>query len=199
MGLDMTVPKIVFKYSGPYDRKWKEWMKVREETPSSEMIQEYIKLVENIWKKDGNKVLTELSVVTGLQWKTDIMFCYIVGKCNPFSDPLTLPMYEGMPDYFVDVMINELIRKLLFQNFKKSKKAWDYVDRRFSVESSTTKIYTMVNAIHTHIYRKFFDDKRFKRDVKMSRNADYKKAWTIVMRDGYEDIIYSFKRRIAKT
>ena len=82
-------------------------------------------------------------------------------------------------------------------NIEKSKKAWDYINRKYRKEPLTTRIHIPLHAIHSHIYLKFFDKKRLIRDIKLiSFLPEYKKSWEIVQREGYEKIIEEFKRRI---
>lgn len=196
------IPKIIFKYSWIYDQNWKMWIKCYKkearEWPSYKKILKYIVTVEKLWKINGNAILKELSKVTGLKWKSDVI-CYVVGRCRPFSDPLTLPVYNKQPNKFIDVLTHELIHNLFTQgqNFKKSKKAHEYIEEKHNNESLTTKHHILVHAIHTHIYLKFFNEKRLERDIKWSNPyPDYKRAWEIVKREGYKNIIQEFRTRI---
>lgn len=196
------IPKIIFKYSWVYDQNWKEWIKIykrkKDKYPSAKQTLNYIEKVEKVWRKDEKNILKELSKVTGLKWKSKIIYCYVVGRCIPFSDPLTLPVYDK-PDYFIDVLVHELIHQLFIQrgNIEKSKKAWDYINRKYRKEPLTTRIHIPLHAIHSHIYLKFFDKKRLIRDIKLiSFLPEYKKSWEIVQREGYKKIIKEFKRRI---
>ena len=82
-----------------------------------------------MWRKDEEKLLKELADISGLRWQEKSMACYVVGRCIPFSDPLTIKVYKELPlNYFVDVLTHELIHQLFTQNdnLQKSKKAWNY-------------------------------------------------------------------------
>lgn len=199
----MTIPKIIFRYSWIYDKNWKEWIKIYKRKfgkyPSSKHILNYIQKVEKLWRKHEKITLKELSKITNLKWKSKFIYCYVVGQSIPFSDPLTMPVYDKYPDYFIDTLIHELIHQLFVQNgnFKKSERAWNYIYRKYKKESRTTKIHIPVHAIHSHIYLKFFDEKRLKRDIRIiSFLHDYKKAWEIVQKEGYKNIIREFTKRI---
>jgi len=196
----MNVPKIVFRYSWIYDQNCKEWARISKKDiksyPSSRKIVNYIKSVEKMWNKISGKILHELSKVTSLKWKSKIIHCYVVGKCVPFSDPLTLPLYEKK-DYFIDVLIHELIHQLFSQNWKETRKAWKYIQRKYKNESHETQIHIPLHAVHSHIYMKFFNVERLERDFKaVSKIPDYRKSWEIVKRKGYEKIMQEFVRRI---
>jgi len=196
-------PKIIFDYSWIYDEIWKEvWILKKEkikEYPSTKKILNYIKKVEKLWKKEEKKILQELSKITHLEWKSKIINCYVVGKRRPFSSPLTMPIYEKHPDYFIDVLIHELIHNLFFPNYKKMEKAWKYIERKYKTKSKITKIHIPLHAVHSHIYLKFYSEKRLKRDIEhISRFPEYKKSWDIVQKEGYKNIINEFVKRIKK-
>ncbi len=198
----MKISKVIFRYSWVYDQSWSEKKKGNAKTenyPSQRKVLNYIKKVEKIWKKDEKKILTELSRITGLKWKEDKIICYVIGKCIPFSDPLTIPVYDKYPDYFIDILTHELIHQLFIQNedLKQLKKAWKYTGKKYKNESQKTKIHIPLHDIHSHIYLKFFNEKRLKRDIKwISFLPDYKKSWEIVQKEGYKNIIKEFKNRI---
>ena len=199
----IMTPKIIFKYSPVYDQNWKEWIKIYKRKtgkyPTTNQILSYIKKVEKLWRKDEKKILEELSNVTGLKWRSEFIYCYVVGRCIPFSDPLTLPVYDKYPDDFIDTLIHELIHQLFIQkgNKKKTEKAWNYIDRKYKEESHKTRIHIPLHAIHSHMYLKSFNEKRLNRDIRLiSHLPDYKKAWEIVQKEGYQKIIKEFTKRV---
>jgi len=197
------IPKVVFRYSWYYDEKYRELHKLskwkNKKYPSEKQILNYIKIIEKLWKKDGKKILNELSKITRLQWKEKNIICYVVGRCAPFSDPLTLSVYEKYPDYFIDILIHELIHQLFMQNWgdKKSRMTWNYINKKYKNESFKTRIHIPLHAIHMYIFLKFFSETRLKREIKwISFLPDYKKSWEIVQKEGYKNIINEFVSRI---
>lgn len=161
-------------------------------------VLKYIKNVEKIWRKNEKKILSELSRITGLKWKEDFIYCYVVGSCRPFSDPLTMPMYNDK-NYFIDTLIHELIHQLFTQegNIKQTSKAWKYVERKYRSETGKTRTHIPLQAILSYIYITFFDEKRLKKDIiSKSFFYDYKRAWQIVQQEGYQNIIRDFRKRI---
>lgn len=194
------MPKIIFRYSWVYDEIWKNSIKNalwNKPHPSATKTQKFIQEAEKLWHKDERKVLKEMGNVTKLKWKNDIT-CYVVGNCVPFSEPLTLPVIEKYPDYFIDVLVHELLHQLLFvQNQHETKSAWDFIFRKYRKEMLNTKIHIPVHAIHNHIYLKFFNENRMKRDIKLVHNfPDYRRSWQIVQKEGYQNIIEEFVKRI---
>lgn len=199
----MTIPKIIFKYSWIYDKNWKKWIKIyrkeNQKYPSAKQIQNYIKKVENLWSTDEKKILTALQNITSLKWKSKYIQCYIVGRCIPFSDPLTLSVYDKKPDRFIDTLIHELIHQLFTQNgnFEQSKEAWNYIRRKYKDESHRVKTHIPLFAIYSYLYMNFYGEKRLRMSVKpIISMVNYKKAWDIVQKEGYQNIIKQFKKRI---
>ncbi len=197
-------PRIIFKYSRIYDENWKKWIKVYKrnfgEPPSFQEIQDYIGKIELLWRGQEKKVLKELSKISKLRWKSEFIYCYVVGKCVPFSEPLTLPVYKKEPNLFIDNLIHELIHRIFNEkgNMEKAKLAWTYLKEKYKDESRKTRIHIPLYAIHSHIYLKFFGRERLERDIKRTRFLpDYKRAWEIVQREGYKDILREFQKRIA--
>lgn len=202
--------KIIFKYSWIYDQIWKEgWIgkkKNSKDYPSTRKILNYIKNIEKLWKNDEKKVLIELSRITGLKWKEDKIICYVVGKCIPFSDPLTTPIYKRYSrgyiskDRFIDILIHEIIHRLFIQegDFKNDKleKAFAYFRKKYKKENWNTILHIIVYAIHSHVFLKFYSKRRLKRDVNLSPTPDYERAWEIVEKQGYENIIREFTKRM---
>jgi len=197
-----SYPKINFKYSWIYDQIWKDSVgkKGKKNYPSQRRILSYIKKIEKLWRKKEKIVLQELARVTRLKWQREAIDCYVVGRCKPFSDPLTVHIYERMPDYFIDVLIHELIHNLFIQpgNEQKTKKTWQYFHRQYKKLPFNTRIHIPLHAIHSHIYYKFFNEKRLKRDIKLiSFLPDYKKSWQVVRKEGYRKIIGEFAERVS--
>jgi hypothetical protein len=196
-------PKIIFIYSSVYDKFCKEeWSKRKSKSskkyPSYKEILNYIKKIEKLWKKEEKKVLLELSTVSHLRWKEKSVICYIIGRHIPFSMPLTMPVYKKPygKSYFIDVLIHELIHNLFWMNYDKLKKSWVYIERKYKKESWATRCHIPLHALHTHIYLKFYNEKRLKRDIKSLPKKDYRRSWAIVQKEGYQKIINEFVRRI---
>lgn len=60
-------------------------------------------------------------------------------------------------------------------------------------------IHVPVHAIHKRIFMKYFGKERLRREMEaLSSLPEYKKAWDIVGKEGYENIIHNFKSRVLK-
>lgn len=203
-------PKIVFRYSKVYDGILEMMLTGKKfKYPSKETerkIFDYIRDLEKLWRKDEKKVFKEISKITKLFWKEEIIYCYVIRKGNfSLSDPLTLVVYNRKgflieKDSLIDILVHELIHRIFFtsrENFQKSKKAWDCIYRKYKKETEKTKNHIIIHAIHKHLYLKLFNEKRLKRDIQWASSyKDYKRAWQIVEKEGYQNIIKEFQKRI---
>lgn len=187
----MKTPKITFRYSSIYDRRFKEAFKGKG-YPGDKEILKYTKEIEKEWRKHEKKILTSISNITGLSWNEKEILVYVVGRVIPFSDPLTIgsrPDLEGC----ADILTHELIHRNWFYGDPK-KKIINYFNKKYKNESWTTIVHIPLLAIHWKIFLELFDEKRLKKDKKyLSQFPDYKKAYEIVDKEGYEEIVSKFK------
>lgn len=194
------LPRIEFKYSWIYDDVLKELDKPPKDRRrfSSRRIEGYMKSVELLWGKRGKAILQELSKVTKLSWKEKKIPCYVVTWSRPFSDPLTVSVWKSK-DYFLDILTHELIHRLFIQegNVKRTNSVWNYFLKKYKNESYNTCIHIPLHAIHEHIFRTLFDEKRLVREYKIVKKwREYKRSWDIVRKEGYKNIIRQFVDRI---
>lgn len=202
------IPKVVFDYCWVYDDHWKEvwyneklWKKtkMKKQYPSEKVIRQYIKKVEKLWRKDEKKILAELSKISGLKWKYKEITCFVVGRCRPFSHPLTIPIYKKHPNAFIDTLIHEMIHQLFIQpgNLKRSRKVWEYFNRKYKNQHFITIIHIPLHAMYFHIFLKFYNDKRLNKDIEWSvAFPSYKRSWDIVQKEGYQNIVKEFRKRL---
>jgi len=190
----IKTPKIEFVYSFIYDRMLNKNKKLA----SRPAIFKTIKDIEKLWKKEEKKILTEIVKVTSSKWKEDKIKCYIISNfpVPPFSDPLTMPLPKKK-DYihFIDTLVHELLHQKLIQEDKYFD-YWDnFIEKKFKDELFNTKVHILVHAIHKHIYLKFYNKKRLQHDINYCKKIGkgYSKAWAIVNKHGYKNIIKEFK------
>jgi hypothetical protein len=194
----MQTPKIIFRYSHIYDQNWRDWIKIYKNdnivSPTPDQVQKFIKRIEPLWRKDEKKILTELSKITGLKWSDKFIYCYIVGRCRPFSDPLTIRVYKK-PNRFIDILNHELIHQLFMQkgNYEYSRKAWNHIHKKYKNETFTTQIHIPLYAIYTQTYLKLYNKRRLLDEVRNTTYPEYKRALEIVGKEGYENIIKEFR------
>ena len=202
------IPKIIFRYSSIYDELFKSNLekyyevsksehtkKVLEDYPSRKRIGNYVKKIEPLWKEKEKKVLEAISKISGLKWQEIFIKVYIVGKCRPFSDPLTICPHKKNYE-FIDVLTHELIHQIQTQNSKIFKKWLDHMKKKYGKESRITKSHIFLHAVHKKIYLEIFDKKRLNKNLKRSIRPEYARAWQIVEEEGYENIIKKFREVI---
>ena len=111
------IPKIRFIYSSVYDSMYRNSLEIKKtlkkygrEYPPTKNVFKYTEQIENSWKKEGNKILREISKITGLKWKEKEIKCYVIGWGRCFSDPLTIRMYKNK-NKFTDMNENFDLKK----------------------------------------------------------------------------------------
>ncbi len=187
-------PKIIFKYSRIYDQIWRNVGNScfdKKIYLKEEEIQEYLRQVENLWKEKEEEVFKEIFEAVPVNWEEKDIICYVVGKCFPipaFSDPLTISLYENKND-FIDTLVHEIIHhinvKIDMGRFKE----------KYKDEPHKTIIHISVYAIHTHVYLRIFGKERLERNIKrMKKVPGYGRAWEIVEREGYENILNEIRQ-----
>lgn len=184
--------KINFKYSWIYDQKWKTSLKnneMQDKYPSPKEIKKYIELQKIKWSKYESKILLEISQITGLDWQESEIYCYVVGSCKAFSDPLTLSMKADKN--FIDILIHELIHQIQIQNAKKLLKSYATLKSKYPEDSIITINHIILFAVYMKLYLKLFGKKRLQKN-KPSKNKEYVRAWEIVEKKGFENILKEF-------
>lgn len=196
----MKTPTILFTYSQVYDNQWKKVWELRAKTgeitpkfpyPTREAIDNYIHELEKLWKYNGKAILEKIASITTLPWKKDEISCYVVGRSQSFSDPLTLAAFLEYPDYAIDVLTHELIHQIYIQNSHRLQNFWHFVDEKYK-EPEATQVHIHVHAIHKKIYLDLFDEKHLERDIKHAQDKQHSDAWKIVENEGYENLIKEF-------
>lgn len=194
----MPVPKIEFCNSWIYDDHFRDfYRRQKREYPDYGKLDAKRRRLEKAWEKDGPAMLAEMQKATGLRWKEKKIQCFVVGRCLPFSYPLTVSIYEEYSiDYTIDVLTHELIHQLFVQNEEEMKKVWEYVFKTYKKEEFNTIIHVPVHAIHHHIFTELLSKKRLEREIdSMEDHPDYKRSWDIVLEEGAENIIKEIRKR----
>ncbi len=201
----MSVPKVIFKYSQIYDDFLKSMRKDKNEKyPSRKDILDFRKRFEGAWIKEEKRVLKEISKITGLEWEEKFIYCYLVAEGDfSLSDPMTLVIYrEGAfkdLEFLIDNLVHETIHRIFSEkeNLKACQKSWEWVNNNYKGETRKTKIHILVHAVHNHIYLEIYNKKRLNRDIEWAQeHKDYRRAWELVQREGYDKIIKEFRERI---
>lgn len=172
---------------------WKDWT-----PPETKFVKEKIEIYKKEWSEYGYKNLEEICNLLNLNFRRDVIDVYIVsGNNRQFSDPIVIRC-EFKPKYFVDFLTHELIHRLFQINSDKF--PYSTLKEMFPNESKTTRNHIFVHAILKYIYLDVLNDKsRLERNIERSKehNTDeYTKAWEIVDKEGYKNLINKLKEKI---
>jgi hypothetical protein len=204
------LPKIIIKYGKLLDpififycknnldlkaRGWNDWM-----PPTQDDVFKKIEDYKKEWSKYEGKILKGICSVLNLKFKRSAIDVYIVsGNPRQLSSPIVIKSGFS-PDEFVDSLTHELIHILFEDNGRKVPiSIWDEM---FSGETSSVKSHVVVHSVLKYIYLDVLkDEKRLERNVGSSKKHntnDYLRAWEIVEKEGYIEIIKKFKSKIRR-
>lgn len=144
--------------------------------PSEEKVLEKVELFKKAWEEQGNDIIDFLYKETGLEFKRNIIDCFIVSATpRDMSAPLIIRSRYNEKE-FISVMMHELIHKLFSDN--KIKK------EGYENESKTTRNHIKIFNLMKKYYLEVLKDKDYLNEI-MERsntesNKDYRRAWEIV-------------------
>lgn len=203
-------PKIIIKYGKLLDpififycknnpdlkaRGWNDWI-----PPTQEEIFKRIEDYKKEWSKYETKILKSICAVFNLRFKRNMIDVYIVsGNPRQLSAPIIIKSGFS-PNEFVDSLSHELIHKLFEDNGKRI--PMSIFDEMFPGETNAVKNHVVVHSALKYIYLNILkDDERLERNINSSKKhttSDYLRAWEIVEKEGYVEIIKKFKSKIKK-
>jgi len=177
---------------------WKQW-----NTPTEETVIKQVKELKKEWQKYEKEIITALYEITEIKFKRNIIDVYMVSGTNrSYVNPIVMYATKRIED-FIDTLTHELIHVLIDDNFPNKMKILDpELEKIFPGQTYLTRIHILVFAIQTHIFLNVFkDENRIKNNMesaKKHRTDEYIKAWEIVNREGYLNIIQSLKEKFYK-
>lgn len=152
---------------------------------------------EKVWRKEEKKILTEISKTIGLPWNEKQINVYMTDKKVWFSKPLTLSVIEHNnkllgPKRLRDILTHELIHRIWSDdiNWKRIKQRSNKLMNKYKKDNFNVQIHVPVHAIHKHILLKLFSNRELQAEIdSIKKWKDYVRAWEIVERDDYKEII----------
>lgn len=184
---------VAFRFSPIYDLQCRTCFDLRptheRPYPDAKTITDFMKRLKREWEKNDVTVLNAIQRYTRNKWTTKEHLCYVVGSGDPFSDPLTMPVFSPLApiEYASDVLCHELIhRNLLEPAFaKKWNRIFANLKKRYPKDTKNTLVHIIVHAVHEQIFLNIFSEERLKRDKRiMAAHPDYHRAWQIVEEEG---------------
>jgi len=188
------VPRIEFRYSWQYDQENR--LRFTDPLyPSGDEIREYMEGVRDAWKPRQRTLLSSISRISGLPWREDAILCYVIGRCVPVSDPLTLPVYKDQAELFIEKLTYELTERLLMhsRNLKARSGFWEGMFRSTSNDGVKVSYMVPVNAIYMDIKSRYLGSGDSEESL-VSTNLDFRRAREIVSELGHKEIIERFRR-----
>ena len=199
----MKAYRVAFRYSPIYDEQCRAAFELLPKHarpyPDTKTTTAFMRRLEKEWRKNEHAVFASIQQFSGIKWTVKEHICYVVGSGDPFSDPLTMPVFapQAPIDYASDVLCHELIhRNLIESSFEaKWKKVLAKLKKRYPKDTENAFIHVLVHAIHEHIFLSLFSEERLKRDRRiMSAYPDYRRAWEIVEKVGAKKILETYLR-----
>lgn len=190
-------PKINIKYGKLIDLFLKEYVNVHYpgyKFPTESDVFVKVNLFKQAWFKRENVFVDFLNNTLGLNFKRNIIDCFVVSAIpRDMSSPLLIrSRWSG--EEFVDVLMHELIH-ILFSDNKTKKIVIDEVGL-----SQRTINHIMVFAVLKKFYLEILkDEKRLKKVMEKStspNNQEYLKAWNLVEKIGYQEVIDIIKNTV---
>ncbi|MEO5927066.1 MAG: hypothetical protein ABIO72_00140 [Patescibacteria group bacterium] len=194
---------VAFRYSPIYDEQCRaafELLPKHERPyPDTKTVTTFMRRLEKEWQKNERAVFNAIQRFSGIKWTVKEHTCYVVGSGDPFSDPLTMPVFdqEAPIFYVADVLCHELIhRNLLEPAFAIHwTKTMTRLKKHFPKDTENTLVHVLVHAIHERIYLNLFSEDRLKRDKRIiSVYPEYRRAWEIIEQVGAQKIIDTYLR-----
>lgn len=204
------VPRIIIKYGKVLDpififycqnspdlkaRGWNDWT-----PPTQEEVFKRIEDYKKEWSKYEAKILKGICDVLNLEFKRNVIDVYIVsGNPRQLSAPIVIKS-SFSPDEFVNSLAHELIHALFQDNG--SRIPISIFDEMFPEETNSVKSHVVLHSILKYIYLDILKDaKRLDRNIESSRKHntnDYSRAWEIVEKERYLEVIKKFKGKIKR-
>ena len=208
--MNMQIPKIQIKYARFLDPAsvfycknnpdlkssgWNDWT-----PPAKDKVLERIENYKKEWSKYEKIILKAICDILEMNFKQNIIDVYIVsGNPRQFSDPIIIKSGFS-PNEFVDTLTHELIHKLFQNNVDIF--PWKILPKMFPSESNLTRNHIITYAVLKYIYLDVLNEPhRLERNLQNSkkhRTDDYTKAWKIVEKRDYIELINQLKGEIKK-
>ncbi|MDE1804864.1 MAG: hypothetical protein KGH59_03735 [Candidatus Micrarchaeota archaeon] len=190
---------LTFRYSWVYDQTWKNFLKVNSAAdvyPASEETRRSIGRIGRLWYPLEGRIISAISESSHLRWKVGNIDCYLVGRCRPISDPLTIMPFRK-DNEIVNTLTHELIHQIMIQNSRELRIAREFINNKYGEESQITLNHIFLFAVYAKIYPKVLEKRELGGQILQPSERDYARAWEIVNKEGYENIILEVVNRLT--
>ncbi len=145
------------------------------------------------WKIHEKEIVSSMQDVLGLQFSENSIPVYLVSRYDTaFSNPLIVSLrYERKQ--FVPVLVHELAHRLLTTNTKKVPVGTIW-SKMFPKESQLTRNHVLVYATLQYVFLDVLHQPEMLASERKIKHPDYVRAWEIVDRRGYKNILAEFRK-----
>lgn len=201
------IPKINFRWSFIYQEEIHLPDSISyNDIDAEKYVKKFIAKLNKWWDNHGDQILRFMEDITGLQWKTNDVTCYVIkiSKHGPISDPLTVPIqlvedgeiFTLSLNRYIDMVVHELIHRLFVQNDKLLDEYFDFlIKKKYANKNWNVASHVPVHAIHKEIFLRFFNRRRLNVEIEACKYyPDYKQAWDIVNEEGSQQVLAEFRK-----
>ncbi|HVZ11156.1 MAG TPA: hypothetical protein VG941_01965, partial [Candidatus Paceibacterota bacterium] len=196
--LIIMIPKTQFHHSPTYEE---HLIKPAGLVPlKNDVLYRDTRKLELKWQKIEKKILQEISKITGLPWRESHIYIYITSNESWFSEPLTLSITRDT-NTLLQILVHELIHRIISENenWMAIRNRWYKLMGKYEEEKLNARIHIPIHAIHRQIFLVFFGQKALQSEIeRMKDDPDYARAWELVERDGYKNIIRALNPKFKK-
>ena len=158
-------------------------------------LEEKLSELKPVWDKQEKKILDGLEKITGLCFIKNYMDVYLINPDNrpSISSPAIVKFQDNINET-ICIIIHELIHNLMWDNVQKDN--WSLkIQKLYPNENRKTAIHVVVHTILEALYTDILNNpEEIIKDInKMQKYPDYKRAWEIVKKEGYKNIIKKLK------
>lgn len=144
------------------------------------------------WHPLETQILTGMQNCYGLQFYKSVIDVYVAPWIRAMSSPLIMN-FKYDTDKFIDVLTHELCHVLLNDNtlIKNPRKLGQIYSQLYPDEDLLTRNHIWIHAGLKYIFLDVLGSpSRLERDIQDHQDSPgYKRAWEIVERDGYKELI----------
>ncbi len=159
-------------------------------------LQKKFELLNLEFVKKEEIIIDGLKKITGLTFLRNYIDVFVINPDNrpAISFPIIVKANENI-ERTICIIIHELIHNLMWDNTEKD--SWSLkVQELFKEENPKTAIHISVHAIMEALYVEILKNPgEIEKDIEiMGKYPDYKRAWEIVKKEGYQTIINKLKK-----
>lgn len=161
--------------------------------PTEESIRKKVEVFKEVWKPKEGVILSGMTEALGLTFYQSCVDVFITPFKNPISDPIVIPP-KFDSDLFVDVLTHELFHCLLSDNVENIPYK-EILLKEYPEEQPLVQNHVFLHAGLKYVYLDVLKEpSRLDRDIERHLNASgYNRAWEIVEKEGYNELIERFK------